>query len=42
MIWLLVIAGKVVGLAALVGTAILWLTGRDVPPHRDDCRLRNR
>jgi hypothetical protein len=28
--------GAVVGLALLIGVLVLWLTGRDEPPRRED------
>jgi hypothetical protein len=33
---LLAVLGALVGLAALAGILILWLTGRDDPPRRGD------
>jgi hypothetical protein len=32
----LAVVGALVGLAVLVGAVILWLTGRDEPPRRED------
>jgi hypothetical protein len=32
----LIVAGALVGLAVLVGLLVLWLTGRDDPPRREN------
>jgi hypothetical protein len=34
--WLLIAAGVLVGLALVVGALVLWLTGRNDPPRRED------
>jgi hypothetical protein len=36
MLLLLGLLGAVVGLAVVVGAVLLWLSGRDEPPRRED------
>jgi hypothetical protein len=34
--WIVILVGSLLGLAALVGAVLLWLTGRDDLPAREE------